>query len=173
MIESCEKLNNQAIELASRGEYKEAIACFVRALSIENQNHLLWYNLGLTYRDAGELKEAKAAIEKAFYIKPNDEEIIETLALICYNLGVYEEAMGYVYLGLQLNNMNSHLWNTRGVLFFNTSDFINAEESFEQALSINPYYYDALFNLRDTYSELGNSIGVAECERRMKTLKRS
>ena len=43
--ETAEKLNNQAIILASHGEYTEAIACFVHALTIENDNSLLWFNL--------------------------------------------------------------------------------------------------------------------------------
>ena len=87
MIESSEKLNNQAIELAAKGEYKEAIACFIRAISLENQNYLLWYNLGLTYRDSGDLEAAKAAIEKALAINPEDEEIIETTATLSFTLG--------------------------------------------------------------------------------------
>jgi hypothetical protein len=39
------KLNEQAIELSSRGNYKEAIACFLSAIHIEKKNRLLWYNL--------------------------------------------------------------------------------------------------------------------------------
>src|SRR5574344_1604883 len=84
MLESCETLNNQAIVLAQEGDYDEAIACFKRALTMENQNFLLWYNLGLTYRDSGDLDKARSAVEKAHVINPDDEEIIETLAALCY-----------------------------------------------------------------------------------------
>ena len=62
MIETVERLNNQAIILAKDGSFKEAIACFARAITIEKDNSLLWYNLALTYRDAGQLKEAKDAL---------------------------------------------------------------------------------------------------------------
>ena len=65
MIETVERLNNQAIILAKDGSFKEAIACFARALTIEKDNSLLWYNLALTYRDAGHLKEAKHALFKS------------------------------------------------------------------------------------------------------------
>ncbi|MBR3549104.1 MAG: tetratricopeptide repeat protein, partial [Treponema sp.] len=83
MRETSETLNNQAIELASKGEYKEAIACFIRAISMERQNYLLWFNLGITYRDAGNLEDAKNAIHKAHLMNPYDEEVIESLAIIC------------------------------------------------------------------------------------------
>ena len=59
MIESCEKLNNQAINLAASGDFEEAIACLKRAITIEKENYLLWFNLGITYRDAGDLQKAK------------------------------------------------------------------------------------------------------------------
>lgn len=172
MLESCENLNNQAIVLAQEGDYDEAIACFKRALTMENQNFLLWYNLGLTYRDAGDLAKAKSAIEQAFYINSKDEEIIETLAVLCYTMGKLDDAMGYCASGLKMNNRNAALWNTAGVLYFNQTDYPDAAEAFEQAITINPYYYDALFNLRDTYEELGNKIGFEECTARMKELSK-
>ena len=65
MTERPDKLNNQAILLASGGEYTEAIACFKRAIIIQRDNYLLWYNLGVTYRDSGDLKNAVSALEKA------------------------------------------------------------------------------------------------------------
>ncbi len=171
MLENSEVLNNQAIELASKGEYAEAIACFKRAINIEKQNYLLWFNLGITYRDAGDLNDAKNALLKAFYMKPEDEEVIESLAAICYATSDLSDAFEYTAMGLHLNDGNYRLWNTLGVLYFNESDYGSASEAFEQALCINPYYYDALYNLRDSYDELGNKIGVAECNKRMKELR--
>lgn len=168
MLENCEKLNNQAIELAMKGEYKEAIACFIRAISLENQNHTLWYNLGLTYRDAGDLGAACSAIEKALEIEPEDEEIIETLSSLYISMGKPNDALYYCVLGLDMNPYNSHFWNNLGVVYFNQKDYGNAEEAFEHAITINPYYYDALYNLRDTYEELGNQLGARECAARMK-----
>ena len=38
---------------------------------------------------------------------------------------------------------------------------------------LNPYYYDALFNLRDTYEELGNSNGAADVASRMKEIEKA
>ena len=170
MKENCEKLNNQAIALAQEGAYDEAIACFMRAITMENQNYLLWFNLGVTYRDAGDLKNALSAMEHAYYINPDDEEVVETLAVLLYSMNNPHEAMQYCFLGLNLNDKNAHLWNTLGVIFFNMEEYQDASEAFEMAITNSPYYYDALFNLRDTYEELGNKAGREECERRLKEL---
>ena len=69
MIERSDILNNQAITLAAEGNFKDAIACFKRALVIEKENYLLWYNLGITYRDAGDLRKAKDSLATAYKIK--------------------------------------------------------------------------------------------------------
>ncbi|MBQ4379049.1 MAG: tetratricopeptide repeat protein [Treponema sp.] len=171
MTENIASLNTQAIEFAENGQFYEAIACLKRAISIERYNHLLWYNLGVTYRDAGNLTDAKAALLHAHEIEEDDDEIIETLALVCFNQGCKEEAMAYCLEGLSKNSQNAHLWNTLGVIYFNTNDFHLACEAFENAVTINSYYYDALFNLRDTYEELGNKAGYRMCVEQMKAIQ--
>lgn len=171
MVENVVTLNAQAIELASKGQYIEAIACLKRAISLEKHNHLLWYNLGITYRDAGNLSAAKSALLNAHEINDEDDEVIETLALICFNQGRNEEAMSYCFEGLAGNSQNARLWNTLGVIYFNMNDFSMAAEAFENAIIINPYYYDALFNLRDTYDELGNKAGYQMCVEQMKNIQ--
>lgn len=172
MLENSESLNNQAIKLASNGDYTEAIACFMRAINIEKENYLLWFNLALTYRDAGDLADARNAIQNSFYINPTDEEVIETLATICYESSDITGAFEYTAMGLSMNADNYHLWNTLGVLYFNQDDYESASEAFESALMTNPYYYDALYNLRDCYEELGNINGAKICNEKMKELSR-
>lgn len=170
MLENCEKLNNQAIIYAQKGEYDEAIACFKRALTMQKENYLLWYNLGLTYRDAGDLFNAKKTVEQAHSINPSDEEIIETLSHICFTMGNLDEALFYSTSGLKLNLENPRLWNLTGVINFNKAEYDLAAEAFEHAVTLNPYYQDALFNLRDCYEEVGNTKGVEECKKRLSSL---
>ena len=171
MVENVVTLNTQAIELAEHGQYYEAIACLKRAISIERHNHLLWYNLGITYRDAGKLSDAKSALLKAYEIENDDDEVIETLALVCFSQGCSEEALAYCLEGLAKNSQNAHIWNTLGVIYFNQNDFSMAAEAFENAVTLNSYYYDALFNLRDTYEELGNKAGYQMCVEQMKNIQ--
>lgn len=173
MTEHAESLNTQAINLASHGDFKEAIACFKRAIVVEQSNYLLWFNLGVTYRDAGNLQSAKECLLKAYEIAPADRDVLETLSIICFSMEQNDEALDYCTEGLYLFPTDANLWNTMGVVHFNRMQFADAAEAFERALTINPYYYDALFNLRDTYDELGNTIGKNECIQKMKSLKHS
>ena len=171
MKEQAESLNTQAINLAQNGDYTEAIACFKRAIVVEKSNYLLWFNLGVTYRDAGQLLSAKECLLKAYDINDVDRDVLETLALVSLSMHDFEDAFDFCTQGLDLYPTDANLWNTAGVLYFNQSDFPQVAEAFERAITINPYYYDALYNLRDTYDELGNKTGKAECIRKMKALK--
>ena len=81
MLESADFLNNQAIELTSRGNFTEAIACYKRAITIERENHLLWFNLGITYQKQGDLRRAKSALSTALEMNPDDQESAEQLAI--------------------------------------------------------------------------------------------
>ena len=173
MNETSEKLNNQAVTLAAQGHYDEAIACLKRAITVEKTNYLLWFNLGLTYRDNGDFEDAQLALERALQIDDENEEIIETLALVCFEQKKYQEAVYYVAMGMDINSDNAHLWNMLGVIYFNLHDYEFASEAFEQALMLNPYYEEALFNLRDTYGELHNKVGKEECENRLKQIQRA
>ena len=151
MIERSDKLNNQAILLASDGSYQEAIACFKRAIVIDKENSLLWYNLGVTYRDAGNLVEAEKSLATAFMISPENMDIEETYATICLMQKDLESVREICVEGLDYNPLHSHLFNLLGVVEFQSENYDEAAEYFEEAVHINPYYLDALYKLNDTY----------------------
>lgn len=170
MLERSDTLNNQAILLASDGAYTEAIACFKRAIIIDKDNYLLWFNLGVTYRDAGNLADAENALETAYRIAPEKEDVAETYATICLMQKKLSKVQFICMESLDLNPLNPHLWNLLGVSEFQSENYDEASSYFEQAVSINPYYADALYNLRDTYSVLNNTKGEAACNARIKEL---
>lgn len=171
MIERPDKLNNEAIILAAKGNYSDAIACFKRAIIIDKKNSLLWYNLGVTYRDDGKLNEAKNALKEAFSIEPENTDITEAYVTTLLNLNLIPEAAKATSFAMSRQGPNANLWNLYGVTLFRSEDYKNAAECFEKAVSINPYYLDALYNLRDCYQEIKNSAGAAECNKRIKELE--
>lgn len=171
--ETAQTLNDQAVRLARDGDYEDALLCFSRAIEIEGDNSLLWYNMALTYRDKGENQKALEALKMAHSIDGTDEDTLETLATVCISLGNIDEAKFWCAEGISLDDVNPHYWNTMGVAFFNESDYEMASNLFERAITLDPYYYEALYNLKDTYIELGNRVGVAECKRRLVALDKN
>lgn len=170
MLERSDKLNNQAIMFASDGAYDEAIACFKRAITIDNQNYLLWFNLGVTYRDWGKLKEAANALKISSEIAPDNLEVQETYASLNLALKEYNKVREICTTILHNTPSANHFWNLLGVIEFQNENYMEAAEFFEQAVFLNPYYEDALYNLKDTYYMLKNKKGEAECEKKLKEM---
>lgn len=170
MQENPEALNTQAIKLATNGSYTEAVACLKRALAIDRENYLLWFNLGIIYRNSGELEHAKQSLIKAAALNSEDSDIFETLGVICYSLQEYDNSYGYFMSALEICQDDARIWNNLGVLLFARGDYAEASEAFEEAVTIFPHYYDALYNLRDTYTELGNTRGAAICDEQLKSI---
>ena len=171
MNKMLETLNTQAISLTSKGLYKEAIACFKKALLSEKNNYLLWLNLGLTYYYSGNYTSCRDCLLKAYELNPTEKDVLDTLAQAYLLLQEFDEAMLYCMEAIDLYPVDPSLWNTMGVINFNIADYPTASICFERAISYNPFYYDALYNLRDTYDQLGNTKGKNECIEKMKTLK--
>lgn len=171
MTVNSDVLNSQAIDLASHGDYPEAIACFISALKMDRGNYLLWYNLGVTYRDAGNLEAAREALLAAYKLNDSDEDVLDSLSLVLLAMDREVEGFKYLEKALEINPHSPHLWNNTGVFYFHQGEYAKACDAFEHAVSLSPHYYDALYNLRDTYTELGNKVGAEECARRLKELK--
>lgn len=173
MKENVEELNNNAILLAQKGNFDEAVAFFKRAITLDKDNYLLWFNLALTYRDAGYIEQAISSMEKAYSMNPGDLEILETLANLNLSVKRDQTAINYLFRGLRINENNDRLWNSLGVLLFQNSEFTGACECFEHAVTINPFYYDAFYNLADCYEELGNKEAAKVCRQQLKSLTKS
>lgn len=165
-------LNNQAILLASDGKYSEAIAFFKKAISLEQNNYILWYNLGITYSDAGKLEEAKNSLSVALKLSPENSEVQEALASIYLMQKEFHNVHRICDRGLDFNPYNLNLWNLKGICEFQEENYENALLYFEYVISLNPYYLDALYNLKDTYSVMKNKNGEAECNKKIHELKK-
>ncbi len=170
MNEKPDVLNNHAIRLAADGNFDDAIACLKRAVMLDQNNYLLWYNMGITYRDSGDLESAQKALETAFRLNPDNMEVVETLAYVCMIQKKLSDAEQVCEFGLSQNQLNPKMWNLLGIINFQKEFYEDASECFERALSLNAFDGDALYNLRDTYLELGNNDAAAECNRRLAEL---
>ncbi|MGL4986634.1 MAG: tetratricopeptide repeat protein [Treponemataceae bacterium] len=170
MHENSENLNIQAIELASCGEYEEAVACLKKALSLDKSNYLLWFNLGIMHRSYGDLESAKSNLLQALNLFSDDDELYDSLGLVCFSLQDYDSALDFYIRGLEVRDTNASLWNNMGVALFTIEKYEDACASFEQALTIDPHFYDALFNLRDTYEQQGDAKAAEICNQTLLTL---
>ncbi len=156
MQETPQTLNDCAASLASTGQHPEAVACLKRAILLEPDSSVLWFNLALSYRALGEIRGARDALLRAMRGDPLDVDTIDTLAVVQHELGEDSNAEQAYLRALDLAPQNGRVWNNYGVLQFSQKRYNEAVQSFEKAVTLIPDFADALYNLRDTYDELGN-----------------
>jgi tetratricopeptide (TPR) repeat protein len=164
-------LNDSGIALTEENRPNEAVPLFRRALSMEPENPLLWFNLGIAQQHTGDYEEAIDSFYRAVIIDDDFADAWVSMGLIYYELKEYELAEESYLAALARNGNDPKIWNNLGVLYFNGGNLEEARLNFEEAVSLSPLYPDALFNLRDVCRELGDYRAAAEFERALSGLK--
>ncbi len=170
--DSSDFFNTSAIFLSQEGMHKEAVSCFFQGLRLDPENKALWYNLAVSYRAMGDLEKAKAALAHSLEADSGDLETLSTLGVVFHESGEDIQAEICFKVALELNPCSGEVWNNLGVLDFCRQNYKEAARSFETALSfMSPdKSADALINLRDTYSELGEAEKEAQCADMLKKM---
>lgn len=171
MKETVEFLNDSAVTLASESNHKEAIASLRKALTLEPHNGTLWLNIALSYRALSRLEDARNALFQALKENLLDVDILDTLGVVLHELGEDRAAEELYQNALEISPGNGRVWNNYGVLFFSQGKFIDACKSFEKAITLIPEFDDALYNLRDTYEQLGKTSAMEKCDEMLERRK--
>jgi len=169
-METAATLNDSGIMLTEANRPSDAIPLFRKALILEPENPLLWLNLGIAQHQSGEFDGAEESFQRCRAIDDELSDAWEALALLNYEQERYEEAEFFYSGALERNASSSRGWNNFGVLYFAEGSYNEARDCFERAVTLDPYYWDALFNLRDVCRELGDERAAAEFDRRLKEL---
>jgi tetratricopeptide (TPR) repeat protein len=87
------------------------------------------------------------------------------MGLIYYEMEQFELAEECYHSALIRNEDAPKTWNNLGVLYFVEGSYEEARHCFEEAVSLAPLYYEALYNLRDACRELEDYRAAAEFAR--------
>ena len=90
---------SQASVLSTLGCYKEAIACYDKALELQPGISINWNNRGVLLTKVGRYEEAIAYYEKAIEIEPRNYIAWANKGNALKNLGRYKEAIASYYKG--------------------------------------------------------------------------
>jgi len=162
--------NNKGAKLSAQGKYDEAEQNFKLALELDPNDHFIQYNIGFSLLKKGDKKEFKKWFDLAIDTASDNMKgiLARDCGLACYEAALYEEAAKYYDTAFSLGETSAEYWNRVGVLCFVTGEYEKAKECFEKALSLEPNHADALYNLADTYDELGLAEKSAEIKAKIK-----
>ena len=164
-MENTAALNSSGITLTEANRPYEAISLFQKALAVEPENPLLWLNLGIAQQKTGEYETALKSFINCIQIDNEMATAWGAIGLIYYELEQLDKAEDYFQESLLRDRNSPKVWNNLGVLYFNLGSYEEARDCFEEAITLNPQYYDALYNIRDTCRELEDYKAAAVFER--------
>jgi Flp pilus assembly protein TadD len=83
-----------------QGNMDAAVREYQRAVDLDPNTSVLWYDLGVALWQQGNKEEAFQAFRKAALLDPTNLSALNNLG-ICYALGGLEDAVDAVYRGMQ------------------------------------------------------------------------
>ena len=129
-------------------DYKEAEKEFLKALSLENNYFLAYYNLAMTYCETGRIPEARKMFRGLVRLYPGFEQAWVGLGL---TLVKKENAMIAFQRALERNPMSAAAHIGLGNLYLELDNITAAEPMLKRAAWLNPDSPYALYNLGNLY----------------------
>ena len=144
------KSDLQGYEAFKRGDIPESKADFAKALKINTQDELTFYNFAATMVKEGKIDSAKILLNEALKINPFYEPVLMYLGNIAVSQGKNSEAIGYYETLIGYNRKYFEAYVSLSKLLVET-DIVKARELLKTCLRISPGYRPAIRMLADTY----------------------
>lgn len=151
--------NFDALQLAGtlagqKKSYDLAIKLLSKAIKI-NQNHpVTYFNLGLAHQELKKFDAAIAHYNKAIALKPDYVEAYSNLGDVLYGLKQLEAAIASYDSALSINPNFADALNNRGNTLRDLKRFDAAIADFDKAISINPDHFAAYSNRGNVFRNL-------------------
>ncbi|MEW6659546.1 MAG: glycosyltransferase [Thermodesulfobacteriota bacterium] len=115
--------------LTLQDKLQEAAEVLQAARRVFPESLPLWQRLGLNCRQRGDLSGAMAAFTKAWNQNPRDPEILGHLGATCLDLGLFQEARGYLQEAVQIHPRHLEAW----LGLARVAQKLEDQEAFDQA----------------------------------------
>lgn len=165
--------NEEAARLFESGQYTAAERKFSEAVSLKEENHLAWYNLGQTREKLDKFKEASEAYAQAVKFKPDDAMYHYLLGKTLIGNDQCEAGQGS-NVGLSQTHLEESVkleprlykaWYCLGQVYNIQGEPKKAAEAWTRSASLNPYEgeaFTALGHLYIRWDKLAEAISVLD-----------
>ena len=147
------ELAKKAAIAISAGDWKTAKTAYVELLKDEPDNPLVLSNLGAVEYELGELEAASGHMERAVQLRPTLAATWTTLALIYYGQKDYHLALSAISRVVHEKPKDAYARNYLAVIIKALGYANGAEAELQRAITFDPNYAEAHFNLALMYLE--------------------
>jgi tetratricopeptide (TPR) repeat protein len=121
---------------AQRTKYKEAMAYYNKALSLDPKYPESWYLRASVLIDTGKPQEALADCERALALNQNYADAWSKKALALFNLERFEDAVLAATRASTLNGNDAMAWYIKGVCLDELGKSEEAQEAYGKSLEL-------------------------------------
>lgn len=141
---SSHKTLNKGLLLIERGLYKHAIEYFVNELSINPNNHLIFYYLSICYYHLNKPKEGLESGFKAIELNPEFYPAYENVSWLYFSLKKdYLNAEKFALKALNINPNDANIYALLGQIYFFSRKYNLSYECTSHSLNLDPQNYIA------------------------------
>jgi protein O-GlcNAc transferase len=158
--------NNYGTTLQALGRFAEAAEQFELALKQSPDYALAWLNLGDVQQNLGQLSASKKSFKQANTLQPDQSAILARLGRVCQLLGELDESINWFKKALKIAP-DASLLRSLAMSYQAAGQWQKAQTSFEQALALNPDFYEARNNLGNLFKEQGKIKEALACFERV------
>lgn len=135
-----------------RGNFSAAEKLYEQFIELQPDSVVALANLGVTQFRQGKLTAAQLALEKAIAADPNDAFTLTTLGAVMIEQNRIEDSLAYLERASEVVPDDPVTLNYLGVAASQLGQFGKAEQSLRRAITVNPEYAEAHFNLAVIYA---------------------
>jgi tetratricopeptide (TPR) repeat protein len=137
--------------------YSDAIRYYEQAITVNNEDELIYYNLGGALVKIGQEEKADSVLKAGLKINPVSEPILMYLGNLAKNRKDTTGAIKYYEKVLELNRKYFEAYVDLSGMLVRT-DLVRARNLLRECLELNPRFKPALNALGDTYKNTDQDI---------------
>lgn len=132
-------------------DYKAALVDFEKAKALNFPEPRLYYYFEQIYLESGDTTKALNAIKEGYSKNPKDNLLVIEMVNLYIKINEAKSAIEYLNKAKALDPTNKTLYFAEGSLWDKLDNADSAKIAYENALKIDPMYFDATYNLGVLY----------------------
>jgi tetratricopeptide (TPR) repeat protein len=147
-----------------------AMQFFDRAIAINPNFELAWYDKGNVYAYTGNIQQALFCFDRAIAINPNFDVAWNDKGIILTSMGMVNDANRCFDRAIEINPYFHYPWYNKGILFANLGNLQASLQCYDNAIRIAPNYAPAYYNKSIVLQTLGRYPEANDCLMRARYL---
>lgn len=134
------------------GNYEDAVAFYSRAVTVNDDDEMIFYNFAGALNKAGDHSKADSVLKEGLKLNPQSDLILMYLGNIARSKGNDDEAAGYYAKVIEVNRKYFEAYVSLAELL-SGKDIQRARALLRRCLIVNPRFKPAYIALGDTYRD--------------------